>query len=144
VPGPLSLSELSARSVAYVLALIDLDRFKRINDTLGHAAGDRILALVGGVLKSRFAGSDIIARVGGDEFAVVFVNATPQGVLEAVKAAARVVADASEHAHFPRIEFSAGVSRDLVEAGDEKMRQADIAAYAAKGLGGNTVIIAEE
>jgi diguanylate cyclase (GGDEF)-like protein len=137
------LSELSARSIPYVLALIDLDGFKRVNDTLGHAAGDRVLALVGDVLKRSLVGSDIIARFGGDEFVVVFADATPQRVLDAVKAVAPIVADTTEHAHLTRILFSAGISSDRIEAGDEKLRQADTATYAAKRSGGNTVVIAD-
>jgi len=60
---------------ALVLFFIDLDRMKWINDTLGHQEGDRALMHTGGILKKTFRESDIIARVGGDEFVVLMLNA---------------------------------------------------------------------
>jgi len=61
-----------------LLVLCDLDRFKAINDTYGHPAGDAVLASTGRVLRESVRDSDIVARLGGDEFAVVMVDADPK------------------------------------------------------------------
>jgi len=67
--------KLAERTRSRLLLLFaDLDRLKRINDTLGHAAGDQALAEVARILRKIFRGSDIIARIGGDEFAVLTTN----------------------------------------------------------------------
>ena len=73
----LKLARRAARDVA--LFYLDLDRFKTINDTLGHHVGDRVLLKLSDILIAAFRSSDIIARMGGDEFAVLAVEATEEG-----------------------------------------------------------------
>jgi diguanylate cyclase (GGDEF)-like protein len=68
----LALSQRSGRRG--VVLLIDLDRFKEVNDTFGHAAGDELLRGTAAVLSQRLRGSDLIARVGGDEFAAILID----------------------------------------------------------------------
>jgi two-component system, cell cycle response regulator len=70
----LKLARRSARSVT--LVYVDLDQFKRINDALGHHVGDRALMKVAEILRTSFRRSDIIARLGGDDFAVLALEAT--------------------------------------------------------------------
>src|SRR5205085_784482 len=60
------------------LAFLDLDRFKEINDTLGHPAGDRVLQRLGGLLRDSLRGSDLAGRMGGDEFAAYLVEAAEE------------------------------------------------------------------
>ena len=69
-----SLSTLAREGGTAVLAFADLDRLKEINDTLGHSRGDAALALLGKALGSTFRGSDVAARIGGDEFAILLVD----------------------------------------------------------------------
>ena len=73
----LKLARRAARGVA--LVYVDLDRFKTINDTLGHHVGDRALLKMADLLKTVFRRSDIIARMGGDEFAVLAVEGSGDG-----------------------------------------------------------------
>ena len=63
-----------------VLLFADLDDFKKINDTLGHRAGDEALCSMADIFRQSYRDSDIIARMGGDEFAILLVNPTEQGV----------------------------------------------------------------
>jgi diguanylate cyclase (GGDEF)-like protein len=132
---------LAGRRERRVAALvIDLDRFKSVNDTLGHDAGDALLATVASRLSSVLRASELAGRLGGDEFAVI-VTDLPDDT------AAQAVADRILMALHPPIEFgphlltapaSIGVAvcgADL-KNGDELLRRADIAMYAAKRDGG--------
>jgi diguanylate cyclase (GGDEF)-like protein len=66
-------------TVPHVLILVDLDNFKGVNDTLGHAYGDKVLANVGRILMETFSESDYLGRIGGDEFCVLMNTPAPKG-----------------------------------------------------------------
>lgn len=126
------------------LMLIDLDEFKAINDSRGHAGGDRVLRSFGEVLSSAMRRPDRAYRVGGDEFAVIL----PHTGLEGARVVGRrLLAQALQPAlrvedHEP-VSFSAGISA-LPELADSRARlysQADAALYAAK-RGGRTDVVA--
>ena len=117
---------------------IDLDDFKTVNDSLGHAAGDRMLQEVGGRLRSVVRRADSVARLGGDEFAVL-VDGEPADA--AVEIADRLLAELSEPvvlgpnstAHSSAsIGIAFGSPDDSVES---LLRDADIAMYTAKNNG---------
>lgn len=119
------------------LLLIDVDGLKRINDTLGHQAGDRILQHVGEAIRRQTRVTDTAARIGGDEFAIILRQA---GGADAAAAAGRIIAAVVEPAAagVPQTSVSAGsapISGDL--AATDVMRRADLALYAAKRNGGN-------
>ena len=125
------------------LLFIDLDRFKQVNDSLGHAAGDQLLREVASRLRARVRASDTVARLGGDEFTVILedveatteVEAVAEGVIESLSKPYRV--EGLEINVTP----SVGVSL-FPEGGSsaaELMRHADTAMYRAKGEGGNTL-----
>lgn len=132
---------------AMALAYIDLDRFRLINDTLGHAVGDTLIAAVGGVLESRLHEGDLLARVGGDAFAVLLRRCTPElatlradDLREAV-AEYRFVSD--EHVSTSTVSVGLAPFR----AGDGEfgtlLAQADTACFAAKERGGNRVMVVD-
>lgn len=124
------------------LALIDLDHFKRINDNGGHALGDAVLVRIAGMLTEHFRASDLIARIGGEEFAVLFPETPVAGALNSVELLRQRMA-ASAHADLApglRLSFSAGVSEwQPGEHRDVLMRRADACLYAAKHGGRDRV-----
>lgn len=123
-----------------VLVLLDLDHFKRVNDTHGHVAGDRVLTGLGTFLRRRLRQYDLIGRHGGEEFAIVIEEAT---VDDAVKLMERLLAEFRDVDHGPagRIAFSAGVA-NFAQSYDIAFRRADAALYEAKRSGRGRVVAA--
>ena len=126
---------------AAALVIIDLDRFKEVNDVLGHAAGDDLLRQVAQRLRERAEPCEVLARQGGDEFAVVL------GATSAARAAARARGLASELSspfalagRRVTVSASIGVAAAPEHAGsaEELLQMADAAMYAAKERGGGT------
>lgn len=114
------------------LAVIDLDRFKRVNDMHGHATGDRLLAAVGAALQARRRATDVAARIGGDEFAFILIGVDEHG---AATAAAGITAAIAEHARAAGLDVTASVGVAMIAPGvsaDELFVRADGAMYEAK------------
>ena len=127
-----------------VMMLLDLDRFKSVNDRLGHQMGDTVLIDVATDLKRMFRNSDVLSRLGGDEF-VVYMNSVPEKEW-AMERAAQVVRTVRRWVGngTTNIQISASIGivmTDMVERNyDELYRAADIAMYAAKSQGGNRAL----
>ena len=127
------------------LAMIDLDKFKDINDTYGHPAGDQVLRTLARLLRQRLRRSDIVGRYGGEEFAVIFpdTNAvTARRVLDQVRQAFAKIQQHSENDNFS-VSFSGGVA-DLESSldADELFDIADAAMYVSKQEGRNRITMA--
>ena len=124
------------------LLFIDLDRFKDINDSFGHAAGDEVLRVVGERLSDLLTERAHASRIGGDEFVIFLVDA-PDG--EAARVARDVIVRMREPVQTPSVRASVGasigVARYPVSASDagELLRNADTAMYHAKRVGGSHV-----
>ena len=116
------------------LALIDLDQFKEINDSEGHRIGDGILSAVADRLRQVARGEDLLARIGGDEFALLLPETGSLEALNAIERARRLVATAPVGGR--RVTLSAGIA-DLEHAGsaDDLFRLADGALYWSKAHG---------
>jgi diguanylate cyclase (GGDEF)-like protein len=119
---------------------LDLDFFKDVNDSLGHAAGDHVLTHVADILRSEIRGGDIVARVGGDEFVLLFRDCDDPDLLEAI--GARLISRLEEPTVFDgqtcRISASAGsvlASRYDRPDPDRMLNDADVALYASKNRG---------
>ena len=124
------------------LVLIDVDRFKVVNDTLGHPAGDEVLQRLGESLVGVAGDDDFAARLGGDEFALALPTCNTDGALavaERVRLAFR-----RRLAEFPRpVSISMGVATgDLASRLSDLMVTSDGALYEAKAAGGDTVVVA--
>jgi diguanylate cyclase (GGDEF)-like protein len=130
---------LARAGTAPAVMFLDLDDFKGINDTLGHAAGDTLLVAVAERLRSSLRDDDLAARLGGDEFAVLLEHA-PTSV-EAERAAERImgalVATLTVEERAVRVRASIGVALASSGAGSaaELLRNADLAMYTAKAGG---------
>ncbi len=121
--------------------MLDLDHFKRVNDTLGHVAGDELLRDVAGLCQGSLRGEDVFARYGGEEFVVVVPFA---GVREARQLAERM-RQAVESARFPAglpVTASFGVVSARQGSLQTLLKGADDALYAAKQTGRNKVVLA--
>jgi diguanylate cyclase (GGDEF)-like protein len=129
-----------ARGVPAVLALLDLDRFKEVNDTHGHIAGDRVLAALGTLLRRRLRQSDIVARYGGEEFALLLEHSTVEDVIRVCEGLLEEFS-AIDHENGLHVTFSAGVT-SLGESFDTAFRLADAALYEAKRSGRARVVAA--
>lgn len=134
----LELARVSGRKIA-VLCL-DLDRFKEVNDLFGHPAGDAVLQTVANVLTGAMGDEQIVARMGGDEFAVMSAvdhagaaGALADTILDAMR-------DANTAAQGPLLATSIGIAIYPTDAEDREtlLSQADTALYRAKGEGRNT------
>jgi diguanylate cyclase len=133
-------------NTALCIAMLDIDHFKKLNDTLGHATGDEALTHLVKVLKDVLRTTDVLARYGGEEFIIILPD-TPQD--EAVKVITRVQRELTKNFFMYNnervlITFSAGVAeRALNEAPEALIPRADAALYKAKHSGRNQVVGAD-
>jgi diguanylate cyclase len=130
------------------LVMVDIDYFKRVNDSWGHQTGDQVLRLVAGTLTSHTRPEDFAARYGGEEFALILVATPPSAAVEIADRIRRsfegreIVARGSGRS-IGQISISAGVA--LYEPGErlaQWIERADQALYAAKRAGRNRVLLA--
>jgi diguanylate cyclase (GGDEF)-like protein len=137
--APPLLAGLRRRSAPLAAVLLDLDRFKLVNDSHGHDAGDRVLRAFGALLQRELRSSDVVCRYGGEEFVVLMPDAPAEQAalrLERVLATWRTVDFDGAGGNF-RCTFSAGVAawRGVDESLEQLLRRADAALYAAKAAG---------
>ncbi len=128
------------------IALLDLDDFKRINDTHGHATGDEVLVHLVNVVKETLRKLDVIARFGGEEFLVLLPETEPAEAMQIITRVQRELTKRIFMHNTQRllITFSAGVAyRAPGETQADLIKRADVALYKAKNAGKNRVILAE-
>ena len=129
---------LKQSSVPMALILLDIDRFKGINDTYGHDMGDRVLTKVGGLLHSFFRSEDYPARIGGDEFVVVLNDFDEENRKIISHKLALITKELQNTADgLPAVTLSIGVAFSAKGYSDELFNQADKALYAVKDAGRN-------
>jgi diguanylate cyclase (GGDEF)-like protein len=130
------------RGMMFALVLADVDHFKRVNDTHGHDAGDRVVSRIGDVMQEHCRAHDIISRFGGDEFAVIFTKVTQEQALIATKRLRTAIeqtnfdvgADGAKIA----VTFSMGLAYPQPDDTLESIfKRADDALYRAKHTGRN-------
>ncbi|MBT0769747.1 EAL domain-containing protein [Kineosporia sp. J2-2] len=126
------------------MMFIDLDNFKEVNDTMGHAEGDRLLYRAAECLRQAAGDGDAVARLGGDEFAVMPLNADPDAAHAAAEAVVTAFNGFDETAYGrPSVSASLGLviaDPQVTRTAREVLRDADLAMYRAKQRGGAGVV----
>ena len=137
------------RSGAFSILMLDLDRFKNVNDSLGHAAGDALLRQVAHRLKSTLRGTDVLARFGGDEFAVVQAECDDQraGSIDLATRISKLIAEPFLlPGHRVEIGTSIGIAMAPEHGSDQEqlLKKADLAMYRSKSAGRNRYTLYDE
>ncbi|MCK4833968.1 MAG: EAL domain-containing protein, partial [Gammaproteobacteria bacterium] len=132
----------------HVLCYLDLDRFKLINDTAGHSAGDQCLIQVTSLIQSCIRGDDVLGRLGGDEFGLILKNCSQEGALKITHNITEAISDMKFN--WDDCDYTLGVSIGInplsknSQDAAEAIRKADLACYAAKDHGKGQVYVYEE
>ncbi|PDT54852.1 MULTISPECIES: GGDEF domain-containing protein [Sinorhizobium] len=132
------------------LLVVDIDHFKKVNDSFGHPVGDKILSTVGTVIRANLRRDAFVARTGGEEFAVILNDSTQEECLQAADRIRAILAstpfkNSKTGVNYGPITLSVGVC--MATAADDPLElyhKADIALYAAKSSGRNRTVLFEE
>lgn len=151
VPNRRALMDYAERALAQrggrpmALLMIDVDHFKRINDTRGHPAGDEALRQISRLLSKRLRGGDLLGRYGGEEFCVVASDTDAEGALKLAESLRETVESAvlTTESGKLSVTVSIGIALSTADTGRELkviLAEADIALYSAKKSGRNQVV----
>jgi diguanylate cyclase (GGDEF)-like protein/PAS domain S-box-containing protein len=143
--GALHRTRRGGQQVA--LFFLDLDRFKLINDSLGHEVGDRLLQTVADRLERALRATDTLARFGGDEFTALCEVRDRSEALEIARRLASSMAQplaSSDGEMYVSVSIGLALSADGTEAGAELLRNADVAMYKAKEAGPSHIVVYRE
>jgi len=132
----------------FAVLFFDLDRFKNVNDSLGHLAGDKLLAAIAHRVRATCRPADTVARFGGDEFVIIVEDITDvrsaTAVAERVQEALRLPFDLEGIEVFTSISIGIVVWNPVYENAEQVLRDADTAMYRAKNLGKNCYAVFDE
>lgn len=124
------------------MAILDLDHFKRINDSYGHLAGDKVLKIVADQLRKRLQGRDFIARFGGEEFVLLLPQRSPAAAAQVAEVMRATVEACPFHFKGERVVITTSIGLAAFRSGeraDQVLKRADAALYRAKEQGRNLV-----
>ena len=127
------------------LVLLDIDRFKRVNDTLGHGVGDEVLVRVVELLSAQLRESDLLARYGGEEFVLLLSHLGPEGAQDAAERLRAILSDNPLRVGERELRVTASFGVASLEVGEDLdvgalLRRADAAMYRAKRAGRDRVV----
>ena len=134
--------EWQAQGGHLAMAILDLDHFKRINDSYGHLAGDKVLKIVADQLRKCLRGRDFIARFGGEEFVLLLPQTAPPAAAQAAELLRATIEACPFHFKGERVVITTSIGLAAFRAGeraDQVLKRADTALYRAKELGRNRV-----
>lgn len=125
-----------------MLAMLDLDHFKRINDNYGHLAGDKVLKIIASVLRKRLRGTDFIARFGGEEFVLLMPSTVPAAGMKLLETLRAAIEACPFHFKGERVTITISMGLTAFRTGEHSdlvLKRADQALYRAKNGGRNRV-----
>lgn len=128
------------------LAIMDLDKFKSVNDTYGHPAGDEMLRMIGRTGESQIRASDLFGRIGGEEFALLMPNTTADNARQFAERLREAIGDQAAEVEGTILRMTVSLGLAELRTGenfDKLYARADAALYTAKETGRNRVIVAE-
>lgn len=128
-------------NISLTFVMIDIDHFKFINDTYGHATGDTVLKGMSDILRKSFRSSDLVARIGGEEFCVLAINMPARMVKELMERFRISIESMSFGSDSVSITVSIGVTSNLYGSLEEMVHKADDMLYEAKAQGRNRIVI---
>ena len=142
------LTRAARKKIALSIIMLDIDHFKKFNDTFGHAAGDLVLTYLSSLLQNQVRGEDVVCRLGGEEFVMILPDAGLEvGLQRAEAIRAAVNAQSLEYnAHalgMVTVSMGIAVYPEHGARGEEILEKADRAMYQAKHRGRNCVVVAE-
>jgi diguanylate cyclase (GGDEF)-like protein len=137
VGGSESLTHKHPVTIAY----LDLDNFKKVNDSLGHAIGDELLIQVAATLRSNLRRSDVVGRLGGDEFALILPETNANGAKVALGKLRLSLLEAMRSQDFAIISIGAATFLSPPNSLDTLIRRADATMYAIKAKGKDNVSV---
>ena len=130
------------------VAMLDIDSFKNVNDTMGHEYGDRVLKMIAGTVRQQLRSVDILARYGGDEFVLVLPGTDADGAMNTVEKIRTLIESTElpgDRAVLPRRKFTVSVGLSVYPetstAAEELLRRADQSLLQAKMAGRNTTLL---
>jgi diguanylate cyclase (GGDEF)-like protein len=139
------LAKARRYGVRGALLFLDLDDFKRVNDTLGHAAGDRVLSSMAALLRARLRDTDLLARLGGDEFAILLPHASDGQARAVAEQLLKAIRDHTSMIEGSPVAVSASIGIALFPDHGHSVEQllagADASMYRAKAAGGNQFLV---
>ncbi|MBV6825466.1 GGDEF domain-containing protein [Pseudomonas sp. PD9R] len=136
------VSEWQQHGNTLMLAMLDLDHFKRINDNYGHLAGDKVLKIIASVLRKRLRGTDFIARFGGEEFVVLLPSTVPAAGMKLLEHLRASIEACPFHFKGERVTITISMGLTAFKPGEHSdlvLKRADQALYRAKNAGRNRV-----
>ncbi|NWD69048.1 diguanylate cyclase [Pseudomonas gingeri] len=136
------MEQWQQRGNSLLIAMLDLDHFKRINDNYGHLAGDKVLKIIAGELRKRLRPGDFIARFGGEEFVLLVPNTSVTAGLKLVESLRAAIAACPFHFKGERVTITVSVGLSAFRSGersDHALKRADEALYRAKNAGRNRI-----
>ncbi len=137
------LDKSDSKSEQRVVAMLDLDKFKSVNDTYGHDVGDQVLRRFADILRETVMPSGMVGRIGGEEFAILFIGESLESVVEILEVMRSMVEqDRIPLANGEELSFtvSTGVSSSSLRSGLVMLKQADELLYEAKNSGRNRIV----
>jgi diguanylate cyclase (GGDEF)-like protein/PAS domain S-box-containing protein len=130
--------------IGYGVMMLDIDHFKRVNDTYGHGVGDRVLTMVAETMRPNIRSTDLVARYGGEEFMVVVSHLSPEGLFSLAEKLRLLIATSFLSVEGERLAVTVSIGATMVHAGEkgaDLVARADRLLYRAKEAGRNRVMV---